>query len=152
MSQTDNKPNELSTQIQNLRYKLKMSQEEFAGYLGVTTKTIHRWETNKVNPSDLAIATILQLAKDNRVYNLANAISSTANQICRYQRPRNTDIINLRLSLRKTQQEFAEILSVDIKTIQRWERGYTKPSQFYLKKIANLRETYPIHSMRLIKV
>jgi DNA-binding transcriptional regulator YiaG len=142
---------ELSIQIKNLRYKLRMSQEQFANYLGVTAKTIHRWETNKVRPSDLAIATILQVAKDNKVYDLANAISST-NQIYRYQRPSNTYIINIRMSLDKTQEEFAEILSVDIKTIQRWERGRTKPSQFYLKKIAEIRHIYPTRSMRLTKV
>jgi DNA-binding transcriptional regulator YiaG len=142
---------ELSIQIQNLRYKLKMSQEEFAGYLGVTAKTLHRWETNKVKPSDLAIATILQVAKDNKIYGQANAISTT-NQTYRYQRPLNTNIINLRLSLYKSQQEFAEILSVDIKTIQRRERGHTKPSQFYLKKIAEIGHIYPARSTRLIKV
>jgi DNA-binding transcriptional regulator YiaG len=97
-----------------------MSQEEFAGCLGVSTKTIYRWETNKSIANANAIATILQMAKDNRVYDIANAIAATNKQSDLYQHPQNTDIVNLRLSLRKTQAELAEILSVSIKTIQRW--------------------------------
>jgi len=65
----------ISCQILNLRYKLGMSQEEFADCLGVSSKTIYRWETNKSIPNALAIATILQMAKDNRVYDIANAIA-----------------------------------------------------------------------------
>ena len=148
MSQTD----ELAAQIQNLRYKLRMSQEEFASYLGVTAKTIHRWETNKNIPNNLAIATIQQVAKGNKFYAASNAIATTTQQISHYQHPKNTDIVNLRLSLRMSQAEFAEILGVHIKTIQRWERGHTKPSPFYLKKIIEIKENHKVHSMRLIRV
>jgi len=143
---------QISCQILNLRHKLGMSQEELAGCLGVSTKTIYRWETNKSIPNANAIATILQMAKDNRVYDIANAIAATNKQSNLYQHPQNTDIVNLRLSLRKTQAELAEILSVSIKTIQRWERGKTKPSQFYLKQINQIKQNYPIHSLRLIRV
>jgi DNA-binding transcriptional regulator YiaG len=129
-----------------------MSQEEFANFLGVTAKTIHRWETNKSIPTDLAIATILKVAKGNKFYAASNAIAITTSQISRYQHPKNTEIVNLRLSLRMSQAEFAEILGVHIKTIQRWERGHTKPSPFYLKKIIDIKESHQIHSMRLIRV
>jgi len=142
--------NSLATQIRNFRHKLGISQEQFASYLRVSAKTVHRWETGKVTPNNIAIAKILQIAKDNRVYDIANAIA--ANRVSPFQHPKNIDIVNLRLSLRKTQAEFAEILSVDIKTIQRWERGKTKPSQFYLQQIYLIKQSYPIHSMRLIKV
>jgi DNA-binding transcriptional regulator YiaG len=144
--------NNLAAQICTLRHKLRLSQEEFAGCLGVTAKTIHRWETNKSNPNALAIATMIKMAKDNRVYDIASAIAPTDNESSRYQHPSNTELVNLRLSLRKTQAEFAEILSVDIKTIQRWERGKTKPSQFYLSQIKQIKQSYPIRSMRLIRV
>jgi len=143
---------QISSQILNLRHKLGMSQEEFAGCLGISTKTIYRWETNKSIPNALAIATILQMAKDNRVYDIANAIAPTNKESNRYQHPQNTHIVNLRLSLRKTQAELAEILSVDIKTIQRWERGKTKPSQSYLRQINQIKQNYPIHRLGLIKV
>jgi putative transcriptional regulator len=143
--------NSLATQIRNFRHKLGVSQEGFASHLGVTAKTVHRWETGKATPNNLAIATIIQMAKDNRDYDIANAIAFSSESI-RYKPLQNTDIINLRLSLRKTQAELAEILSVDIKTIQRWERGKTKPSQFYINKIVEVKQSHPIHSMMLIKV
>jgi DNA-binding transcriptional regulator YiaG len=143
--------NQFASQIRNLRYKLRMSQEEFASYLGVSAKTIHRWETSKSIPNDLAIATIQQLAKQNKFYTVSNAIATTS-QVIRYKHPKNTDIVNLRLSLRMSQAEFAEILGVHLKTIQRWERGHTKPSLFYLKKIIEIKESHQIHSMRLIRV
>lgn len=43
-----------SKQIQNIRKKTGMSQKVFAGYMGVSVKTIEAWETGTNHPSGAA--------------------------------------------------------------------------------------------------
>jgi len=50
-------------QIKELRYRLGMTQEQFAVQLGVTHGTINRWENGKSHPSPLALEKINQLSK-----------------------------------------------------------------------------------------
>ncbi len=49
--------------IKELRYRLGMTQEQFAMELGVTLNTINRWENGKSHPSPLALEKITQLSK-----------------------------------------------------------------------------------------
>jgi putative transcriptional regulator len=50
-------------QIKELRYRLGMTQEQFAVELGVTLGTINRWENGKSHPSPLALEKITQLGR-----------------------------------------------------------------------------------------
>ncbi|AFY73563.1 putative transcriptional regulator [Synechococcus sp. PCC 7502] len=49
--------------VKELRYRLGMTQEQFAMELGVTLNTINRWENGKSHPSPLALEKITQLSK-----------------------------------------------------------------------------------------
>jgi len=44
-----------TNQIKELRYRLGMTQEQFAVELGVTVASVRRWENNKATPSPLAM-------------------------------------------------------------------------------------------------
>lgn len=45
------------------------------------------------------------------------------------------EIKELRLKLKKTQEEFARVLGVAFPTVNRWENGVTKPSRLALDKL-----------------
>ena len=49
--------------IKKLRKSLKMSQEQLAGELGVSTMTIRRWEADVNKPSRLALRQLERLKK-----------------------------------------------------------------------------------------
>ena len=49
--------------IQKLRSRFQLTQEEFAVKVGVTLSTIHRWEKGKSKPSKLAILKLTELKK-----------------------------------------------------------------------------------------
>jgi putative transcriptional regulator len=53
-------PNQTAKLIKELRYRLGMTQEQFAMELGVTLNTINRWENGKSHPSPLALEIINQ--------------------------------------------------------------------------------------------
>ena len=42
--------------IRDMRYKLAMTQEEFAHALGITVSTVNRWENGHSEPSKIALA------------------------------------------------------------------------------------------------
>jgi len=50
--------------IRELRADLGLTQERFAGKIGVTFSTVNRWENGKGKPSPLAILRIEQLRKE----------------------------------------------------------------------------------------
>lgn len=56
--------------VKELRYRLGMTQEQFAIELGVTLNTINRWENGKSQPSPLALEKITQLSKRYLGYHL----------------------------------------------------------------------------------
>ncbi len=41
--------------VKGLRYKLGLTQEQFAAQVGVTWSTINRWENSRGKPSPLAM-------------------------------------------------------------------------------------------------
>ena len=62
-------------------------------------------------------------------YNIAYAIFTTMEKI-------DTGVIREKLKL--TQEEFAEKIGVAFCTVNRWERGHSRPSQLALKEITKL--------------
>jgi transcriptional regulator with XRE-family HTH domain len=55
------KENELIHQIRGLRFKLGLTQEQFAAEVGVTFSTVNRWENGRGIPSPLARRRIEEL-------------------------------------------------------------------------------------------
>jgi putative transcriptional regulator len=51
----------IAKQIKELRYRLGMTQEQFAVELGVTISTIQRWESETSQPSPMALKLIKEL-------------------------------------------------------------------------------------------
>jgi len=49
--------------IRSIRMALRMSQEEFARAVGVSSAVINRWENDRVRPSHRAMRTIEALAR-----------------------------------------------------------------------------------------
>lgn len=50
----------LSTLVRELRFRLRLTQEQFAAELGVTFASINRWENRKVQPSPMALKLLRQ--------------------------------------------------------------------------------------------
>ena len=50
-------------EIKTLRKKLKMTQEEFARELGVSSMTVKRWESKTARPSQLAQRQLYRLER-----------------------------------------------------------------------------------------
>jgi putative transcriptional regulator len=50
----------LSTLVRELRFRLGLTQEQFAAELGVTFASINRWENRKVQPSPMALKLLRQ--------------------------------------------------------------------------------------------
>jgi len=48
--------------VKELRYRLGMTQEQFAAELGVTAASVHRWESGRATPSPLALKVMQSLA------------------------------------------------------------------------------------------
>jgi putative transcriptional regulator len=51
--------------IKELRFRLGMTQEQFAMELGVTISTIQRWESETSQPSPMALKLIRELSEAN---------------------------------------------------------------------------------------
>lgn len=51
----------ISEKIREIRFKLGLTQEQFAAKLGVTFPTVNRWENKKTKPSPLAIQKLEKL-------------------------------------------------------------------------------------------
>lgn len=56
-----------SDRVKYVRAKLLISQTELAELLSVSYVTISRWETNKLNPSFLAMQKFEKLCKDKHI-------------------------------------------------------------------------------------
>ena len=50
--------------IAKLRAQLGLTQEQFAGKVGVTWSTVNRWENGRGKPSPLALGHLLRIARD----------------------------------------------------------------------------------------
>lgn len=56
-----------STEIKELRNKLKMTQQELADAIGIDRVAIVRWETNQKRPGRLAEKQLARLSKRNKL-------------------------------------------------------------------------------------
>jgi len=54
--------------IKELRFRLGMTQEQFAMELGVTVASVYRWETGKATPSPLALKVMDSLTHKSSAY------------------------------------------------------------------------------------
>jgi len=54
------------------------------------------------------------------------------------------DILNLRLKLQLSQEEFAREVGVTLSTIYRWEAGKSIPSKLAKLRLVELREEYSV--------
>lgn len=50
-------------EIKRIRLKLEMTQEEFAGKVGATRKTVFRWEKGESVPHTMFVEKIKELAR-----------------------------------------------------------------------------------------
>jgi DNA-binding transcriptional regulator YiaG len=50
-------------EVKQLRDKLELTQEQLAHKLGVTVKTVNRWERGRAKPSPLAVKLLDQLSE-----------------------------------------------------------------------------------------
>lgn len=48
----------MAEKIKRLRLRLGLTQEQFAGKVGVTFSTVNRWESSRSQPSPLALTRI----------------------------------------------------------------------------------------------
>lgn len=55
------KPVKISDLIRELRQRLDLSQEKFAAKLGVSLRTINRWESGSTVPSQMALKLIEEM-------------------------------------------------------------------------------------------
>lgn len=58
-----------SEQIKKIRQDTRMSQKVFAGFLGVSSKTIEAWETGSKSPSGAACRILNMIELDNNIFN-----------------------------------------------------------------------------------
>ncbi|MBE9167448.1 helix-turn-helix transcriptional regulator [Pleurocapsales cyanobacterium LEGE 06147] len=58
------KPLQTSDLIRELRRQFNLSQEKFAARLGVSFKTVNRWENGHTTPSPMALKLIAELVKE----------------------------------------------------------------------------------------
>ena len=56
-----------SEAVKAMRKQLKITQNELANMLHVTSTTISRWESDKANPNQLARTVLLDFCKTNKV-------------------------------------------------------------------------------------
>ncbi len=54
----------LPEEVRAIRYKLRQSQPEFAGMIGVTLPTLQKWEDGRAHPDGPALA-LLRVASKN---------------------------------------------------------------------------------------
>lgn len=58
-------------EIKELRKRLRMSQQEFAAKLGITTITVLRWEKGHSEPSNMALSKLNEINKSVAVESVA---------------------------------------------------------------------------------
>lgn len=55
---------ELAELVRSLRSRQSLTQEQFAAKLGVTFRTVNRWENSHATPSPMALKLIQLMLKD----------------------------------------------------------------------------------------
>ena len=116
-------PTELRTigdHIRRKRLMLKLTQEQVAERLGVTTASVYNWESDDSQPSVPYIPAIIEFLG----YNPLPAATTLAGRLVRH-----------RTSLGLPQSAAAKRIGVDPGTLARWERGEKRPAGDYLARV-----------------
>lgn len=128
----------LGDHIRKKRLNLKIFQRDVAKILGTDTDTVTYWETNRTEPSPTFIPKIISFLG----YVPLSILPED---------PRKRFVAVRRL-IGMSQKEFANILSVDQRTLRKWENGKRLSADFektfselVLKAISRLAQKQKIH-------
>jgi len=64
--------NDISNLVKELRYKLGLTQEQFAQKVGVTFSTINNWEKGNRTPHPFLFQRLLEMAEEAGLKNIEN--------------------------------------------------------------------------------
>lgn len=116
------------TRIKELRQNAGYTQEELASILSVDKSRISKWENNVTYPSHDIVEKICDLFNCTIDFLFCRTDNNKTNT--RFQR--------LRVEHGYTQQQLADLLSLDRTTIGKWECGENLPSNKILQKLSKL--------------
>jgi site-specific DNA recombinase len=125
-------PTELRTigdHIRRKRLTLKLTQEQVAERLGVTTASIYNWESDDSKPSVPYIPAIIEFLG----YNPLPPATTLGERLVRH-----------RTSLGLPQSESARRIGVDPGTLARWERGKRAPTGAFIALVRKYLAQQPI--------
>ncbi|MGB9791757.1 MAG: recombinase family protein [Thermacetogeniaceae bacterium] len=124
---TEEKPDTPGGRIRLLRLTRGLTIEKLAEMTGLSSNTISKIEKGAHTP------TITHLRA------IAEALNSSVAYLgCFENLPESTwaeKVKKLRMMKGLTQQEFADMLGINVKTLRNWERGIKQPSVEYFRKV-----------------
>lgn len=115
------------TEVQELRKRLKLTQEELSRRLGVTVSTVNRWERGHAAPSHLAVESLKRLIEG------GTAVDPPV--------VTGMQVRALRQKLGLTQEAMAAECGVTFSTLSRWENAHVGLSRLAAEKVARLADT-----------
>jgi transcriptional regulator with XRE-family HTH domain len=137
-------PQTIGEHLRKRRFELGIRQSEAAQRLGVSDRTLSQWECDRVYPTwpqqpdvaaylgyDPFTNPILGRPGGNEPSGVAFLSSEAPASI-------GQQIVNRRLSLKKTRKQCAKELGVSVKTLWSWETGRCRPSAVLLKRVRDL--------------
>jgi transcriptional regulator with XRE-family HTH domain len=117
-------PKTLGEHLKKRRMDLKLTQTYVAFMLKCDETSIHNWEHNLNSPSLQYYHRIIEFLG----YAPYNATEMSLGE----------NIIAKRWLIGLSQKKLARRLKVDPSTLGKWEKGYSKPSRRYKKRLINL--------------
>lgn len=130
-----------------LRYRLGLTQEDFARQLGVTLVSVGRWENGKSKPTNLSVAALEKLEATERSDPLSGDVSKEPfDPILELHKAAEWDsnrIARIRARMRLTQNDFAEALGVSVDTIHKWENDMSFPRGLAFEAVKKLEASIP---------
>ncbi|WP_218002465.1 helix-turn-helix domain-containing protein, partial [Nocardia brevicatena] len=131
--------------LRGIRHRLGYSQQQFAKLLGISQRTVGRWETGDVEPS---LEGLVRLCREGGVppevvqaavefYGLRHHLSGELYRVELLDQPfvapkegesRGEWFRGIRHRRRLSQQQFGDLLGVSQRTVSEWEVGHDKPS------------------------
>ena len=124
----------LSTQLINLRKKLRLTQKQLADKVGIDQTMISDYEMGKFIPSQ---RTINKFAKQGIIIDLDGQVAQIRDYEVEEMSDVSQQLINLRKSLKISQSELAELVGVHKNTISRIERKEVFPDPATLQKFVD---------------
>jgi len=112
------------TKIKSLRKRLGLSQEAFAELVGVSTSSLGSWERNSFKPSSIFVK------------EMENILEISEKEM--------NEIKALRKRLGLSQEALAHLIGVSFQTVNRWERGHSKPSSLSMQRLKTLEQEHKL--------